>query len=122
MKQISNNYKLIQTGDLVLVYKGNNIIRFIKKYLNLNKDLCLACVSDGILILDREYEVYRTKKLYSKQEKKQFKNIIMTNIDLLDNKSLIFTAVNTVRYNTFDTSFTLKDIKYSKYYKYINNN
>ena len=122
MKQINNNYKLIQTGDLVLVYKGNNIVRFIKKYLNLNKDLCLACVSDGILILDREYEVYRTKKLYSKQEKKQFKNIIMTNIDLLDNKSLIFTAVNTVRYNTFDTSFTLKDIKYSKYYKYINNN
>lgn len=121
MKQINNKYNVIQTGDLVLTYKGNTLVRFIKNILNLNKDMCLACVSDGILMIDRKCEVYRTKKTYSKLERKQFKDIIINNVALLDNKSLIFTAVNTVRYDTFDTSFELEDIRYSKYYKHICN-
>lgn len=119
MKQINNKYDIIQIGDLVLAYKGNSIVRSIKEWLSLHKDLCLACTSDGLLMLDRKCEVYRTKKVYSKQERQLFKEIITNNASLLDNKSLIFTAVNTVRLGTFDVTFELEDIRFNKYYKRI---
>lgn len=119
MKQLNKKYDVIQIGDLVLAYKGNSVVRWFKEWLQLNKDLCLACTSDGILMLDRKCEVYRTKKVYSKQERQLFKEVIVNNVSLLDNKSLIFTAVNTVRYDTFDTSFELEDIRTNKYYKNI---
>lgn len=116
-----NNIELtnIEVGDILLTYKGGNIIKWLKRLIGFREDYASVCIGDGIVLLPRhEYSVYRPKKGYSKKEKILFSQIINRSKDM-NIVEQIFSAVNSVRSTTLDTNFKLSDIKVNKYYKQI---